>query len=36
VKLQGIGHFGLIDPLSPAWPIVMEQLEQLVGESRLD
>jgi acetyl esterase/lipase len=36
VKLQGIGHFGLIDPLSRAWPIVMEQLEQLAGESLRD
>jgi acetyl esterase/lipase len=31
VKLRDTGHFGVIDPLSRAWPIVMEQLEQLAG-----
>jgi acetyl esterase/lipase len=31
VKLRGVGHFAVIDPLSRAWPIVMEQLEQLAG-----
>jgi acetyl esterase/lipase len=29
VKLRDVGHFGVIDPLSRAWPIVIEQLEQL-------
>jgi acetyl esterase/lipase len=36
VKLRGVGHFGVIDPLSRAWPIVMEQLEQLAGQQRPD
>jgi acetyl esterase/lipase len=31
VKVRGAGHFAVIDPLSRAWPIVMEQLEQLAG-----
>lgn len=31
VKLRGFGHFAVIDPASRAWPIVMEQLEQLAG-----
>jgi hypothetical protein len=29
--LRGAGHFAVIDPASPVWPIVMEQLEALVG-----
>lgn len=31
VQLQGSGHFSLIDPLSGAWPAVVEELQQLCG-----
>lgn len=29
VKLRGAGHFGVIDPLSTVWPIVVGELERL-------
>ncbi|WP_205905395.1 alpha/beta hydrolase [Collimonas pratensis] len=29
VRLQGSGHFALIDPLNSAWPVVVEELQQL-------
>ena len=30
VELPATEHFGVIDPLSPAWPAVLSALEQLV------
>jgi acetyl esterase/lipase len=29
VKLRGIGHFAVIDPLTPVWTVVLEQLDDL-------
>lgn len=29
VKLAGVGHFAVIDPLSAAWPVVVGELERL-------
>ena len=29
VRVHGAGHFAVIDPLSRAWPRVIEQLEAL-------
>jgi acetyl esterase/lipase len=29
VKLRGAGHFGVIDPLSPVWPVVVGELDRL-------
>lgn len=34
VDLPDIGHFGLIDPLSPAWPAVLRGLASLTGRAR--
>lgn len=31
VRLQGEGHFALIDPLSKAWPIVIDELDRLLA-----
>jgi acetyl esterase/lipase len=31
VKVHGAGHFAVIDPLNPVWPLVVEELEQLAG-----
>jgi dipeptidyl aminopeptidase/acylaminoacyl peptidase len=33
VKLEGIGHFELIDPESNAWPIVVGEVSSLLGKS---
>jgi hypothetical protein len=30
VELSGVEHFGLIDPLSTAWPSVLEAVAALV------
>jgi acetyl esterase/lipase len=32
VKVHGAGHFAVIDPLSPVWPLIVEELERLAGE----
>jgi pimeloyl-ACP methyl ester carboxylesterase len=29
VQLQGSGHFALIDPLSSAWPVVLNELGRM-------
>ena len=29
LPIVGAGHFALIDPLSPAWPLVIRQLAQI-------
>jgi hypothetical protein len=31
VELDGVGHFELIDPLSPAWPAVLSAVRRLAG-----
>ncbi|MFC0865711.1 alpha/beta hydrolase [Sphaerimonospora cavernae] len=31
VELSGVGHFGLIDPLSPAWPAVLAVIDSIAG-----
>jgi pimeloyl-ACP methyl ester carboxylesterase len=31
VELPGVEHFGLIDPLSPAWPAVLAALADLAA-----
>lgn len=35
VRLEACGHFALIDPLSPAWPIVVQELERLSTGNRI-
>ena len=30
-ELRGIGHFELIDPKGPAWPIIQAKLQELVA-----
>jgi acetyl esterase/lipase len=35
VRVPGDGHFGVIDPLSPTWPIVVAELVRLVREAPL-
>lgn len=35
VELPGKEHFGLIDPLSAAWPIVLETVQMLAGPAGL-
>ncbi|MCT9931437.1 alpha/beta hydrolase [Planotetraspora sp. A-T 1434] len=32
VELEGVEHFGLIDPLSDAWPYVLEAIRSIVGD----
>ncbi|MGH8828343.1 MAG: alpha/beta hydrolase family protein [Jiangellaceae bacterium] len=34
VRLEHVGHFALIDPLSAAWPVVPAELARLVDSSR--
>jgi acetyl esterase/lipase len=29
IRLQGVGHFAVIDPLSSTWPLVMQELRAL-------
>jgi acetyl esterase/lipase len=31
VKVHGAGHFAVIDPLSPVWPLIEEELERLAA-----
>lgn len=35
VPLEACGHFALIDPLSPAWPTVVRELERLTAGDRV-
>jgi acetyl esterase/lipase len=35
VRLEACGHFALIDPLSPAWPAVVRELERLSDGGRV-
>ena len=30
-ELEGVGHFELIDPLSPAWPTVLGAVKRVSG-----
>ncbi len=29
VKVAGVGHFAVIDPLSSTWPIILRELQSL-------
>ena len=29
VRLDGVGHFAVIDPLSAAWPTILDELRAL-------
>ena len=32
IKLENAGHFELIDPTAPAWAVILDEVERLLGE----